>query len=122
MFAPGKPFQLSPLCVDKASSLPLSGVPERCFTWVGSCLTCKHSILERLSRDKRSSLLRKFVTCSRKTFYNIGPRCYCYKTLFMFRRSRKGQFCIKLVFLKEKLSYFQKRTSLMQNRPLKSNV
>jgi hypothetical protein len=38
------------LFVDKARSLPLSGVAERCFTWVDSCLTCKHcTIVERLA-------------------------------------------------------------------------
>ncbi len=29
--------------------------------------------LERFARDKHFSLLQKFVTCSRKKFYNIGP-------------------------------------------------
>ncbi len=28
----------------------------------------------KLARDKRSSLLRKFVNYGRKKFYNIGPR------------------------------------------------
>jgi hypothetical protein len=30
-----KPFQPSLVFVDKARSLPYSGAPERCFTWVG---------------------------------------------------------------------------------------
>jgi hypothetical protein len=29
--------------------------------------------LERLARDKNSSLLRKFVNYGREKFYNIGP-------------------------------------------------
>jgi hypothetical protein len=29
--------------------------------------------LERIARDKRSSLLRKVVTYDRNKFYNIGP-------------------------------------------------
>jgi hypothetical protein len=59
----------------KARSLPLSAAPERCFTWVFSCLTCKHyTILERLARDKHSSLVQKIVTYGCKKFYNIGPR------------------------------------------------
>jgi hypothetical protein len=77
IFVMGKPFQLSILFVGKARSLlPLTEAPQRCFTsWVGSCLTCKHNtILERLVREEYFSLLRKFVTYSRKTFYNIGPR------------------------------------------------
>ncbi len=59
----------------KARSPPLSGVPERCITWVGSGLTCKHyTRLERLARHKHSSLLRKLVNYARKKFYSIGPR------------------------------------------------
>ncbi len=47
-------------------SLPQSGVHERCFTWVGSGLTHKHqTMLERLTRDKHSSLLRKSVNYDR---------------------------------------------------------
>jgi hypothetical protein len=61
--------------VGKARSLPKSGAPEMCFTLVGSCLTCKqYTILERLSRGKRSSLLQKFVTYDRKQFNNIASR------------------------------------------------
>ncbi len=83
MFAPGKPFQPSLLFVGKARSLPLSGAPERCFTWVGSWLICKHyTILERLSRDEHSILLQKFVTYGYKKFYNIGPWAQCYKTFY----------------------------------------
>jgi hypothetical protein len=53
--------------------------PERCFTWVGSCLTCKHyTILERLARDKHSSLFRKFATYGCKKFCNIGPCSWTY--------------------------------------------
>jgi hypothetical protein len=31
-------------------------------------------MLERLARDKRSSLLQKFLNYVHKKFYNIGPR------------------------------------------------
>ncbi len=37
--------------------------------------------LGRLSRDKHSSILRKFVTYSRKKFYDIDPRGLYHKTL-----------------------------------------
>ncbi len=48
----------------KAKSSTLSGATERRFTNVGSC---KHyTILERLTRFKRSSLLQTFVNYSRK--------------------------------------------------------
>ncbi len=42
-----------------------------CFTWVGSCHTCKHYTI--LERDEHSSLLQKFVTYGRKKFYNNAP-------------------------------------------------
>jgi hypothetical protein len=67
--------QLSLMFGGQVTSLLWSRAPERCFTWVSSCLTSKHyTILQRLARDKHSSLLRKFVNCGRKKFYNIGPR------------------------------------------------
>jgi hypothetical protein len=74
VFAPGKTFQPSTLFVGKARSLPLSLAPERCFTCVGSRLTCKHyAIVESLARDKHASLLQKFVTYGRKILYNVCP-------------------------------------------------
>ncbi len=67
----------------KKGAYPLSIAPERCFTLVGSCLTCQHyTIQERLTRDKHSSLLRKLITYARKKVYNIGPRGLYHKTLF----------------------------------------
>ncbi len=61
--------------VDKAISLPLSGAPEMCFTWVGYGLTHKHKTWpKKLTRGKRSSLSWKGVTDDCKKFYNIGPR------------------------------------------------
>jgi hypothetical protein len=48
--------------VGKAKSLPKSGVPERCFTRVGSGLALKHEIrLEKLARGKHSSLVQTLV-------------------------------------------------------------
>ncbi len=64
MFVPGKP---SLMFVGKAKSLPLSGAPESCFGAVGSSLTHKHTTrLERLARDKHSSLLQTLVIYGRK--------------------------------------------------------
>jgi hypothetical protein len=40
--------------------------------------------MERLARDKRSCLLRKYVTYGRGKFYNIGPRFVIYSVLFYF--------------------------------------
>jgi hypothetical protein len=37
--------------------------------------TCIYARLERLARDKHSSLFRKLVDYVRKKFYNIGPGC-----------------------------------------------
>jgi len=38
--------------------------------------------LERLARDKHSSLLRKFVNYYRKKFYSTGPRCFQASLIF----------------------------------------
>jgi hypothetical protein len=58
------------MVVGKARSLP----PERCFTCLNSSLAYKQKTrLERLSRDKHSSFLRKFVNYGQKKFYSIGP-------------------------------------------------
>ncbi len=66
--------------VGEARSLPLSGAPERWFTQVGSSLTHKYQTrLERLNRDKHSSLLQKSVSYGQKKFYNIGPWSQCHK-------------------------------------------
>ncbi len=57
----------------KANSVPYSGA--RCFTRVGSGLTHKNQTrLERLARDKHSSLLRKSVNCGRNKFYEAPVR------------------------------------------------
>jgi len=72
-----KTFYGCPWFVCKAKSLPESGAPERCFTWTGSSLTRKHyTKLERIFRNKHSSLLRTFVIYEYKKFYNIEPRTY----------------------------------------------
>ncbi len=60
------PWQASPaqsiMVVGKARSLTQVGEPKNCFTQVGSILTRKHQTkLERIARDKHSSLLQKFV-------------------------------------------------------------
>ncbi len=74
IFATGKPFQFSLMFMGKARGLPQGRVPERCFTWVGSGLTRKFQTrLERLARDKNSSLLQKSVNYGCKKFYRIGP-------------------------------------------------
>ncbi len=47
-------------------------------------VTNKHySMLERLAKDKHSSLLQTFVNNGRKMFSNIGARAQCYKTTFV---------------------------------------
>jgi len=53
----------------------MSRAPERFFNRVSSYFINKHwTKLERLARDKHSSLLRTFVNYDRKLFYNIEPR------------------------------------------------
>jgi len=59
--------------VGKARSLPKNEAPERCFTWLSSSLAYKQQTrLERLARDKHSSLLQKFVIYVQKKVYSIG--------------------------------------------------
>ncbi len=42
--------------------------------------TYKHcTILEKLAKDKHSSLIQKFITYANKTFYNIGSRVPYYR-------------------------------------------
>jgi hypothetical protein len=75
VFVSGKYCQPSLMFVGKDRSLPYCGASERCFIHLGSGLTSKHwARLERLARDKHSSLLQKTVNYGRKKFYNIGPR------------------------------------------------
>jgi hypothetical protein len=70
--------------VGKARSLLLSGACERCFIHLGSSLTSKHETrLERLARDKHSSLFQKFVTYGRKKISKIGTKAQCYRTFFV---------------------------------------
>ncbi len=67
-------FQPSLIFVGEVRSLPQSGAPRWCFTQVGSGLTCIHKTrLERLARDKHSSLLQKSVNYGHKKFYSTSP-------------------------------------------------
>ncbi len=55
----------------KLPSLKLKTRPEQIL---GSLFTHKHyTRLQRLARDKHSSLLRKSVNYDRKKFYSTGP-------------------------------------------------
>ncbi len=66
-------FQPSLRFVGKARNVPYSGAPERCFIRVVSGFTRKHQTeLERLARDKHSSLLQTFVNYGCEKFYKIG--------------------------------------------------
>ncbi len=99
MFVHRKPFQPSLMFVGKARSLPESGVLFGCSTQVGYSLTHKHqSRLERLARDKHSSLLRTFVNYGRKKFYNVdpmGPNVIKLFTVVIYRHSMVIQsFCV----------------------------
>ncbi len=74
MFVPGKLFQSSPMFAGKARAYP-SGAPERLHTG----LPRKHwTGLEKLARDKHSSLLGKSVNYGRNEFYRTGP---CFQKL-----------------------------------------
>jgi hypothetical protein len=67
MFVRGNRFRPSLMLARKAE-------PTR-VKYPSCALTRKHKPrLERLARDKRSSLLRTSVNYGRKKFYNVGPR------------------------------------------------
>ncbi len=72
VFVPWKPFQAGLMFVGWGQRPTLEW-----STWkVGSGLTRKHQTgLDRLVRDKNSSLLRKVVTYDRKKICNIGSWC-----------------------------------------------
>jgi hypothetical protein len=73
MFVPGKPFQPGLIFVIKVRSLPQSGAPERSFIHVGSDDTRKYwTRLERLARDKHSSLLQILINYGYKRFMTLG--------------------------------------------------
>ncbi len=75
MFVPGKPFRPSLMFVGKAKAYARVEQLKCTSLVLGPGLSYKHwTRLERLVRDKHSSLLRKFVNYDRKEFYNIGPR------------------------------------------------
>ncbi len=60
--------------VGEARSLPWREAPERSFTQVGSGLTRKHyTRLERLAKDKHSSLLQKSVNYGQKSIITLAP-------------------------------------------------
>jgi hypothetical protein len=60
VFFPGKPLQPSLLFLGEAGAYPIAPMKGR--------------PLERLARDKHSSLLRKSVRYGCKKFYSAGPR------------------------------------------------
>jgi hypothetical protein len=65
------------MVVGKIRSLPRIGAPERCFTLVVPGLATNIRQLEKLARDKYSSLLqKKSVNYDRKKFYSTGPAAF----------------------------------------------
>jgi hypothetical protein len=79
----------------KAGAYP-SEASFRCSTlghWTG---------LERLARDKHSSLLRKFVNCGRKKFYRIWHRGILQNLL---RNLLKVNFLVVILFVTFKVSF-----------------
>ncbi len=66
VFAPGRPFQPSVMFAGKARSL--------LYGRGGSCLSRKHYIrLEKLAKDKHSSLFYPFVSYGEKRICEYGP-------------------------------------------------
>jgi len=69
-----KLFQPSLMFVGEARSLPLSGVPERCFTRVGSGLPPDIILVWKSLPGTNTSLLRKYVNYGLKSFITLAPR------------------------------------------------
>ncbi len=66
LFVPGKPFQPSLVLAGNAGT-NMSEAPFRCST-LGRLLASHYTRLERLDRDKHSSLLQKSINYHRKKF------------------------------------------------------
>ncbi len=78
MFAPGKSFQDSIVFAGKAGAYP-SEAPFKCsiLEWAPGLAHKQSTSMERLAKNKHSSLLRIFVNYGQKKFYNIGPGENC---------------------------------------------
>ncbi len=82
-------------------------------------LTHKHQTrLERLAKDKHSSLLRKSVNYGRNNFYDKGPWALCYKTVFfhnlcMFVISQS--VCLWLIFSRQVYSFLVKEPTRVKH-------
>jgi hypothetical protein len=105
VFVHGKPFQRSLMIAGKARVYP-SEAPCRCSTKEKAPgLTHKHvTRLERLTRDKHSSLLRKFVNYGRNKFYDTGPAHKCWnvndeKTFLSLYSLLAGTFLLQLLLV-----------------------
>ncbi len=88
MFVPGKLFQPSLMFVDKAGAYPSEVKHIYGALLEGRLLTLlANTRLEKLARDKLSSLLPKFVNCRQKSFITWVPElgrtwCQSYKPFF----------------------------------------
>ncbi len=84
--------------VGKARSFPYSVSFERDLTLVGSGLASKHLVrLEKLARDKHSTLLQFFLNYGRKNFITLGPGgCIIKHNGLEIYRFRSNLMCLQL--------------------------
>ncbi len=95
---PGNTFQCS-LFASKAEAY-LSEAPFMCSTRVGSGLTCKHyARLERLARDKNSSLFRSFVKYDCKKLYKVFSLMKLFTSLLAMRPIKLESLSLKAFHL-----------------------
>ncbi len=74
MFFPDKAFQPCGMLVGKVGSLPEIVAPERFSTQVAFCLTHKYCTrLERLVKNKHSSLISPLISYEGKYDFRIWP-------------------------------------------------
>jgi hypothetical protein len=85
VFVLGRLFQLILVLVGKPKSLPYSGTPERCFTWVGSGRTRKQNTYY----ENSSATAVKF-------FITLAPAVNCLITAGLTKKLNiKYQFDMK---------------------------
>jgi hypothetical protein len=91
-----RPLQPRVMFVSKAGNIHQRRALGKCYTLVGSGLTCKHFIsLETFDRDKNSSLLNPFVSYKGNKFSNYG-KCNYQKVLYNYLHHKLIKHCNKL--------------------------
>ncbi len=87
MVVSGKPFQPSLTLVGEARSLPYSGAPEGASLGKAPALPANITLDWKGLLGPNTSLLRKFVNTTKKSFITLGPRLIEQKLVSLFLTS-----------------------------------